>query len=100
MSLSSNGSTFSISVPLGSTFEKAKEYGGLNFPVEKLKTVFSENHHTASNTVEDKRKAFMELMQTFANSPEFEALTYNLENRFIVNVYHSCNLSIVKPYDD
>jgi hypothetical protein len=100
MSLNSNGSTFSITVPLGPVFEKAKEYSGLTFPAKDLKTSFVENHLTASNTVEGKRKAFLELMQAFANSAEFEALTYDLENRFIVNVQHSCNLTMPKPYDN
>jgi hypothetical protein len=94
MSLNSNGSTFSITIPLGPVFEKAKDFGGLSFPTNQLKTSFVENHLTASNTIEGKRKAFLELMQAFANSPEFEALTYNLENRFIVNVTHSLNLTM------
>lgn len=92
MSLDSNGSTFVINVPLGPVFSKAKDFGGMTNDVTKLKTSFKEHHYTAGNDLKSKKKAFMELMQAFTDSPEFEALTYDLQTEYIINVRYSINL--------
>lgn len=99
MSLQSNGSRFNINVPLGEfrVYQARGSYSGLKHPQEVKP--FYENHHLcAGNSLEAKKKAFMELMQDFANSAEFEVLTYELSNNFKINITHDINLSMPTRY--
>jgi len=49
---------------------------------------------SAGAGLETKKKAFMELMQDFVNSPEFEVLTYELMNEFNIRINHDVNTSL------
>ena len=76
MSLDSKGCYFSIEVSHPSI----------------VKQTFAEG--TDKNGKESAKKAFLKAMEEFANSPEFEAVTYQLNNEIDIKVYHSINLAM------
>lgn len=94
MSLQSNGATTTATVTLNADrFTRAQTYGGLTHSVKANHTY--ENYMLSSGAdLAAKKKAFMELMQDFANSPEFEVLTYELMNEFNIHISHTVNTSL------
>jgi hypothetical protein len=50
--------------------------------------------HTKNCSISGSRTAFLEAMQKFADSPQFEKLVYQFENNFEIKVHHSVTLSM------
>jgi hypothetical protein len=94
MSLQSNGATTTAAVTLNADrFTRAQTYSGLTHSVKANHTY--ENYVLSAGAgLETKKKAFMELMQDFVNSPEFEVLTYELMNEFNIRINHDVNTSL------
>lgn len=81
MSLQSTGSSYTIYPQLP---ERNKD---------KLKELKSKER-IPNDWHEGEKKRFLEAMTDFANSAEFEASVYQLENHFNINVVHSVHLSM------
>ena len=95
MSLESHGSSFNISVELNHEQKKVLT----THPAQEITQPLDLENLTINvevngNSVVDKRVAFLHAMWEFSNSPQFNALTYNLEDHFQIKVQHSINLSM------
>lgn len=97
MSLESNGSSFDFFVQLSETQKEVLT----GHPAKELSQTenlsdFSFTSEVKGNSEERKRIAFMRAMWEFTNSPQFSALTYDLEDHFQIKVRHTINLSMPK----
>lgn len=95
MSLESNGSSFNVIVELN---PQQKSVLTLH-PSEQLRqekdlVAFQTSSSTTGNTFGSTRAAFLAAMLEFSNSPQFKALTYNLEDHFEIKVTRSVNLTM------
>lgn len=94
MSLESGGCSFTAIVNLSHTQQFclvphiSKEKLNQTFRFVKPSSEFKEDETHLDKT----KQAFMAAMEEFSNSPAFEALTYQLENNFSIQVHHSIDL--------
>jgi hypothetical protein len=80
MSLESGGSTFNVEV---------------KHPAIETVELYS---YTRGCSSEDLKTAFMQAMQQFADSPEFAAVTHQLNNEIDIKVRHSIILRMPSSY--
>lgn len=93
MSLESRGSNFNVVVELSDRQKSALTF----HPSEKLRQEkdlesFQISCSALSNSTEEKKIAFLQAMWEFSNSPQFQALTYNLQDEFQIKIRHNINL--------
>jgi hypothetical protein len=88
MSLDAAGTSFRVEVSHNVKSETGSD----------VRSEFTTDVYTRSNSKEEKKKIFLEAMENFANSPAFDELTYQLNNQFEMRVTHQINLVMLSGY--